>query len=54
MTYLSSKYYIVIKRDNKIAWLTNEFARTVELQCLEHFWDYENMFEIGVVWASEC
>ena len=27
---------------------------TVELQWLEHLWDYENMFETGVVRASEC
>ena len=26
---------------------------TVELQWLEHLWDYENMFEIGVVRAIE-
>ena len=26
---------------------------TVELQWLEHFWDYENLFETGVVRASE-
>ena len=27
---------------------------TVELQWLEHLWDQENMFETGVVRASEC
>ena len=27
---------------------------TVELQWLEHLWNYENMFEIGVVRANEC
>ena len=27
---------------------------TVELQWLEHSWDYENMFEAGVVRANEC
>ena len=27
---------------------------TVELQWLEHFWDHEKMFEIGVARASEC
>ena len=27
---------------------------TVELQWLEHLWDYKNMFETGVVRASEC
>ena len=27
---------------------------TVELQWLEHPWDYENMFEAGVVRANEC
>ena len=26
---------------------------TVELQWLEHLWDYENMFETGVVRAIE-
>ena len=26
---------------------------TVELQWLEHLWDHENMFETGVVRASE-
>ena len=27
---------------------------TVELQWLEHLWNHENMFEIGVVRAKEC
>ena len=27
---------------------------TVELQWLEHLWNYENMFETGVVRANEC
>ena len=27
---------------------------TVELQWLEHLWDYENMFETEVVRAKEC
>ena len=27
---------------------------TVELQWVEHLWDYENMFETGVVRANEC
>ena len=27
---------------------------TVELQWLEHLWDYESMLETGVVRASEC
>ena len=27
---------------------------TVELQWLDHLWDNENMFEIGVVRANEC
>ena len=27
---------------------------TVELQWLEHLWDYENMFETGVLRANEC
>ena len=35
------QYVIFIKRD------------TVELQWLEHFWDYENLFEAGVVLAIE-
>ena len=26
---------------------------TVELQWLEHLWDYENLYEAGVVWATE-
>ena len=26
---------------------------TVELQWLEHLWDYENLFETGVVRANE-
>ena len=29
-------------------------VNTVELQWLEHLWDYENVFEIGVVRANEC
>ena len=31
-----------------------ENSFTVELQRLEHLWDYENMFETGVVRANEC
>ena len=27
---------------------------TVEIQWLENLWDYENMFETGEVWATEC
>ena len=27
---------------------------TVKLQWLEHLWDYENMFETGVLRANEC
>ena len=27
---------------------------TVKLQWLEHLWDYENLFETGVVQANEC
>ena len=27
---------------------------TVELQWLEHLWDYENMFETGVVRVNKC
>ena len=29
-------------------------SNTVELQWLEHLWDYENMFETWVVRANEC
>ena len=29
------------------------FLNTVELQWLEHPWDYENLFETGVVRANE-
>ena len=29
-------------------------ALTVELQCLEHLGNHENMFETGVVRANEC
>ena len=27
---------------------------TVNLQWLEHLWNYENMFEAGVVRANDC
>ena len=27
---------------------------TVKLQWLEYLWDYENMFQTGVIRASEC
>ena len=27
---------------------------TAELQWLEHLWNNENMFEIGVIQANEC
>ena len=27
---------------------------TVELRCLEHLWNHENMFGIGVVRDNEC
>ena len=27
---------------------------TVELQWLEHLWNYENLFRTGVVPANEC
>ena len=30
------------------------YINTVELQWLEHLWNHENMFETGVVRASEC
>ena len=29
-------------------------ANTVELQWLEHLWDHGNMFDTGVVRATEC
>ena len=35
-------------------WESSLFVYTVELQWLEHLWDYENMFETGVVQANEC
>ena len=31
-----------------------QLVNTVKLQWLEHLWDYENMFETGVVRANEC
>ena len=31
-----------------------DILSTVELQYLEHLWDHENMFDIGVVRANEC
>ena len=31
-----------------------QLLNTVELHWLEHLWDYENMFETGVVRANEC
>ena len=33
---------------------SNELFNTVELQWLEHLWNHENMFQIGVVQANEC
>ena len=33
---------------------TAKILTTVELQWLAHFWDHENMFETGVVRATEC
>ena len=33
--------------------LREKFKCTVELQWLEHPWDYENLFETGVVRAIE-
>ena len=36
---------------NKHLWQINN---TVELQWLEHLWDYENIFKTGVVRTSEC
>ena len=29
-------------------------GNTVELQWLEHLWDYENKFETGIVRANDC
>ena len=37
--------YIIIDRD--------AIGHTVELQWLEHLWDHENKFEIGVVRVNE-
>ena len=39
---------------NIIIILTEKNLNTVELQWLEHHWDYENLFEIRVVRANEC
>ena len=33
--------------------LLKQRISTVELQWLEHLWDYENVFETGVVRANE-
>ena len=33
---------------------TIKISSTAELQWLEHLWDYENMFETGVVLAFKC
>ena len=33
--------------------LLSVYLHTVELQWLEHYWNHENMFETGVVRASE-
>ena len=44
---ITSKLYILCRR--------TLWARiAVEFQWLEHLWDYENMFETGVVRANEC
>ena len=32
----------------------NDLCQNTELQWLKHLWDHENMFETGVVRASEC
>ena len=32
----------------------DSLAFTGELQWLEHLWNHENVFEIGVVRAKEC
>ena len=32
----------------------NEVESTAEVQWLGHLWNHENMFETGVVRASEC
>ena len=46
-------YLIVLVRVMKvIACAFGAYAR-VELQWLEHLWDYANLFEIGVVRAIE-
>ena len=36
-----------------VCWFTVNLY-TVELQWLQHLWNHENMFEIGVVQANEC
>ena len=45
--YLENRYSI------HIAVLPFVKIRTVDLQCLEHILDYENLFEIGIVRANE-
>ena len=42
-----------VKEVNTSAGLT-VFDHTVELKWLEHLWDYENIYETGVVRANEC
>ena len=37
-----------------LCWLRSVCPNTVELQWLKHLWNHENMFETGVVQASEC
>ena len=34
--------------------LCRMWSGTAELQWLEHLWNHEKMFEIGVVRANEC
>ena len=39
---------------NKLTSKAPKMEYTVKLQWLEHLWDYENMFETGVVGDNEC
>ena len=50
--YLFDRKYV--QREHLGSAIFRYFPSTVELQWLEHLWDYENMFEAGVVQANEC
>ena len=48
-------YLVLFKALFNINWtVIEQRTGTVELQWLEHLWDYENMFETGVLRANEC